>query len=75
MSILWIVVIITSLQNPTAHPGLRVWMPYDSRHACEVAEDRVDNDVVAAVAKKVMKAKHITISRVITSCEAAPPRI
>lgn len=76
MFTLWIVVLVTSLQQPKEHVGLRVHMPYDTQFTCQHAQDHVDGDAVSVAVSKALKYKtrHITIRKVAVECERGNPQ-
>lgn len=77
MTILWIIVLVTTLQQPKEHVGLRVHMPYDTRFTCEHAAEEVDGEAVSDTLAIPLKLydESITIRKVVIECEQGTPQI
>jgi hypothetical protein len=76
-SLLWVVVLVTSLKQPHEHIGMRFALPYDTRFTCEEAMEQVDMNFLMKFAEKHLDAerKHITVRRARTTCRPASPTI
>jgi hypothetical protein len=77
MFTLGIVVLVTSLQQPKEHVGLRVHMPYDTQYTCENASNRIDGEAVGDIVTHALKyeKRHITVRKVVIECLKGNPSV
>jgi hypothetical protein len=72
--VLMITVFGSSPRDPAEHQVFRMWLPYETRHTCEEAADRVDLKLIHMTVQRKL-GKKAKVLNVTAECEVAAPNI